>query len=158
MKLIPRCLLSLMLGLSCVAATAAPEDGYLAPSLKHPAYGETRIVVPVTSVDPNLWKLKLGNIMNAQAAVDAYGGLLTVKVVSYSGGIKMLQQKDNEVADMINALRARGVQFLACNQTLKNMNIDYRTLNNVRDEDVVPAGFLEVGWLQTQHFVVDPVN
>ena len=158
MKIIPQYLLAALLGLACLPVMAADGQTYVAPSLKHPAYGDTKIVVPITSTDQNVWKMKLGNIMNAQAAVESYGGKLTVKVVSYSGGVKLLQQKDNEIAEMVDALRKSGVQFLVCNQTLKRMDMDYHALNNVKDEDVVPAGFLEVGWLQTQHFVADPIN
>jgi intracellular sulfur oxidation DsrE/DsrF family protein len=144
---------------SCgISAQAQERTGYIAPKLSHAGYGELNIVVPVTSAEPAVWQQKLGNISNALNAANTFGGQLQIKVVSYHAGIDLLKQKDNNIAKAIQELRAKGVQFLACNQTLKRMDIDYRTLNGVAESDIVPAGFLEVAWLQSQNYKVDPMN
>jgi intracellular sulfur oxidation DsrE/DsrF family protein len=78
--------------------------------------------------------------------------------VVYGRGIELMNQKDNEIASSVDELRKKGVQFLVCNNTLRNMDIDYRTLHNVAESDVVPSGFLEVAWLQQQGYHVDPTN
>ncbi|MDE2427937.1 MAG: DsrE family protein [Burkholderiales bacterium] len=136
----------------------AGEAAYVEPQLKHAAYGNLNIVVPVSSGDTRIWQFKMGNIMNALNAAEKFGGKLTIKVVAYSRGVELLKQKDNETAEMLNELRTKGVQFLACNNSLKGMNIDYHALNGVTEADIVPAGFLEIAWLQTQNYQVDPMN
>ena len=143
------------------AGFAHAEDAkktYVEPKLTHAPYGEVKIVVPITSPDYTVWMGKMGNIGAALKAAESYAGRLKIKVVTYSSGVELLAQKDNAIAGMIKELRGKGVQFEVCNNTLKGRDIDFHTLNGVTDEDVVPAGFLEVGWLQTQGYVVDPVN
>ena len=42
--------------------------------------------------------------------------------------------------------------------TLKGMNVDWHDLYGVQETDVVPSGFLEVGWLGNNGWAVDPGN
>ncbi|MBC3871556.1 DsrE family protein [Undibacterium oligocarboniphilum] len=149
---------SLLLAGSLLLSGIASADSYVEPKITHATYGDVNIVVPVTSGDSSVWQLKLANIQNAMNAAQQFGGHLSVKVVNYGPGLELLAQKNNGIAKAVNDLRARGVQFLVCDQTLKRMNLDFHTLNGVSDTDVVPAGFLEVGWLQTQQYKVDPMN
>jgi intracellular sulfur oxidation DsrE/DsrF family protein len=142
-------------------STAGSEEakGYVQPPLTHPAFGNTRIVVPVTSADPDIWKFKMANIDNAISAIGQWGGKPDIKVVLYGTGIELLRSEDAVVRKMIAQMRATGVRVLVCNNSLRHMNIDYRTLPGVDAADVVPSGFLEVAWLQqAQGYSVDPVN
>ena len=140
------------------ADTSGEAPKYVEPKLTHAAFGDVRIVVPVTSEDPKVWLFKLANIRNGIAAAAAFDGSAAVRVVVYGRGIALVAQKDNEVATLIDGLRRQGVQFEVCNNTLRAMDIDYHTLHDVAESDVVPSGFLEVAWLQRQGYQVDPSN
>jgi len=158
MKHLAMLVFSLCATLNAGLATAEETPHYVAPQLSHAAYGELKIVVPLTSADPKVWQFKLGNIANALQQTAIFGGKLSVTVVSYGGGVLLLKQKDNEIAAFMQELRVGGVRFVVCNQSLKHMDVDFHTLNGVSEADIVPAGFLEVAWLQTQNYKIDPMN
>lgn len=58
----------------------------------------------------------------------------------------------------MDELRGAGVKFAVCNNTLKGMDLDWHTLDGVKEQDIVPAGFLEVGWLANHGWAVDAMN
>ncbi len=147
--------LAISLGLLSVAQA---EGKYVEPKIAHASYGAVKIVVPISSSDPKVWGFKMGNIRSALAAADAWGGKLTIEVVTYGGAVLLLAQKEGDIADAVRELRTRGVQFAVCNNSLRAGDIDFHTLAGVADADVVPSGFLEVAWLQTQGYVLDPAN
>jgi intracellular sulfur oxidation DsrE/DsrF family protein len=158
-KTLSLCLALVVAVLTVSSAASEDAKGYVQPPLTHPAFGKTKIVVPVTSADPNLWKFKMANIDNAISAIAQWGGKADIKVVLYGSGIELLRSEDAVVRKMIAQMRATGVRVLVCNNSLRHMDIDYRTLPGVSAADVVPSGFLEVAWLQqAQGYFVDPVN
>jgi len=137
----------------------AAYAGYVAPDLHHAAYGDVRVVVPLTSDDASLWVFKLRNLGNSLNAIKGYGGKLSARVVLYGPGIKLLSQPvDPKLKEALDALRAEGVQLNLCNVTLKAQNVDWHDLYGVREVDIVPSGFLEVGWLGNNGWAVDPGN
>jgi intracellular sulfur oxidation DsrE/DsrF family protein len=143
------------------ASSACPEDAksYVEPSFTHPAYGDLKIVVPVSAADLSLWKFKMANIENSIRAVGRWGGKADIKVVLYGSALDLLRSDDAAVRTMVSQLRAEGVRILVCNNSLRHMDIDYHTLAGVSVADIVPSGFLEVAWLQqAQGYSVDPVN
>ncbi|MGA2551756.1 MAG: DsrE family protein [Burkholderiaceae bacterium] len=137
---------------------AADAAAYVEPHVTHPAFGEVKIVVPITTDDPKIWQQKLRNMNNALDAVAKWGGHATIKVVLYARGVRLLMEPAPELAAVLNTTRERGVSFLVCNNTLREANIDFHGLYHVSDDDVVPSGFLEVAWLAGQGYSVDPVN
>jgi intracellular sulfur oxidation DsrE/DsrF family protein len=156
----PTLLVGVLMLLLCVAglARAAEPGGYIEPHITHPAFGEVKIVVPITTDDTKIWQQKLRNMTNSLDASTKWGGHATIKVVLYSRGVRLLMEPSVEIANAITELRGRGVVFLVCNNTLREGNIDFHGLFHVSDEDVVPSGFLEVAWLAGQGYSVDPVN
>jgi intracellular sulfur oxidation DsrE/DsrF family protein len=139
-------------------ACAADVASYVEPRITHAHYGEVRIVVPITSDDPKIWQQKLRNMGNALEAAGKWDGQVTIRVVLYGRGVRLLMDPAPEVAQALTELRARGVSLLVCNNTLREANIDFHGLFHVSDADVVPSGFLEVAWLASQGYSVDPVN
>jgi intracellular sulfur oxidation DsrE/DsrF family protein len=139
-------------------ACGAESGGYVEPHISHPSFGDVKIVVPITTDDTKIWQQKLRNMGNALDAGNKWGGHVTIKVVLYSRGVKLLAEPAADIATTLTELRGRGVVFLVCNNTLREANIDFHGLFHVTDGDVVPSGFLEVGWLAGQGFAVDPVN
>ena len=159
MKTLTLCLAFAAATMTVSATLAEDAKSYVEPPITHPAFGEVRIVVPVTTADPTLWKFKMANIDNAIQGVAKWGGKADIRVILYGGGIDLLRSDDAGVRKMISQLRATGVRVLVCNNSLRHMDIDYRTLPGVAVADIVPSGFLEVAWLQqAQGYSVDPIN
>jgi len=132
---------------------------YVAPALNHAPYGAIKVVVPVTTGDAALWAFKLRNVSNGLSMAKTAQGELQARVVLYGPGIQMLSQPmDPKLKDAVDALRAQGVQLSLCNVTLKAMNVDWHSLYGVQESDIVPSGFLEVGWLAAHGWGVDPAN
>ena len=142
-----------------LAATAPARADYVQPHITHPAFGRVRVVVPVTSADPAVWKFKLLNLVNSEKTVKQWHGTLQAHVVLYGGGVKMLLRPvDDDVKQAVDQLRADGVRFDICNNTLKGMNLDWHELYGVQERDIVPAGFLQVGWLADHGWAVEAMN
>jgi intracellular sulfur oxidation DsrE/DsrF family protein len=142
-----------------LAATAPARADYVQPHITHPAFGRVRVVVPVTSADPAVWKFKLLNLVNSEKTAKQWHGTLQAHVVLYGGGVKMLLRPvDDDVKQAVDQLRADGVRFDICNNTLKGMNLDWHELYGVQERDIVPAGFLQVGWLADHGWAVEAMN
>ena len=140
-------------------ASGGAHADYVEPVLTHASYGAIKVVVPVTTGEAALWAFKLRNVSNGLSMAKALQGDLQARVVLYGSGIHMLSQPiDPKLKEAIDALRAQGVQFVLCNITLKGMNLDWHTLYGVQESDLVPSGFLEVGWLAAHGWGVDPSN
>ncbi len=149
----------LAVGMAPPAFSAEQPSAYVKPNFKHASYGDLRVVVALTSDDHGIQGMKLRNIANALKAVDEWKGHLTVKVVLYAKGLTLLKNPEEGVQKQLDALRARGVQFEVCNNSLSEQGVDFHALYGVTDADIVPSGFAEVAYLQAkQRFVVDPVN
>jgi intracellular sulfur oxidation DsrE/DsrF family protein len=141
-----------------LAAAGAAGAGYVDPHVTHAAYGHVRVVVPVTSADPGVWSFKLHNLLNGEQAARQWKGALEARVVLYGQGVKLLQQPTGPLKEAIDQLRAAGVQFEICNNTLKGMDLDWHELYGVKEADVVPSGFQEVAWLANQGWAVGAMN
>ncbi len=140
---------------AAAAPTVAPVSAYVKPNMKHESYGVLKMVVPLTN--DMMLPMKLRNIANALKATEVWGGKLDVKVVMYAKGLAWLKNPTVEQKTEVDMLRAHGVQFVVCNNSLSEQGIDYHTLYGVKDADIVPSGFAEVAFLQARkHFVVDP--
>ncbi len=145
--------------LTGMAITRPAVAAYVQVKMNHVPYGNVKIVIPVTAVNPKVWNVKLHNLMNAENAIKAGKGTLQARVVLYARGIAMLQQPmAPPLAKLVDALRKDGVQFEICNNSLEKLQVDWHSLYGVKETDIVPSGFLEVGWLSNHGWAVDPLN
>ena len=140
------------------AAIAPARAAYVQPKITHAAFGTVKVVVPVTSADPAVWGFKLKNLANSVATIQQWHGKLQAHVVLYGAGVKMLLNPDDAVKASVDKLRAAGVRFDICNNTLKGMDLDWHDLYGVKEPDIVPAGFLQVGWLANHGWAVEAMN
>jgi intracellular sulfur oxidation DsrE/DsrF family protein len=143
------------------APAAAPaveaKSEYVAPNVKHEPYGKLNLIVPMTTDDKAIQGMKLRNIANGLGAAKEWKGKMNVAVVIYAKGISLLKNPDEQTRKKLDDLRAMGVQFKVCNNTMREQGINYHNLYNVTDADIVPSGFAEVAFLQARkHYVVDP--
>lgn len=144
---------------SAVKAVVVNPDSYVQPRITHEQYGTMKIVVPMTTDDKAGQNAKLSNIKNGLDSAEKWGGHIHNTVVLYGKGVSLLKDPDPEIQKKIDALKARGVQFDVCDNTLHEQGINFHQLYHVTDRDIVPSGFAEVAYLQSKKgYVVDPVN
>ena len=77
-----------------------------------------------------------------------------INVVAYGDGIELLlegskdQKSDTEYAPLIAALKTRGVQFEACEMTMKNKKLSKDQF--ILDADFTPSGVVRITRLQVR--------
>lgn len=148
---------ALMAGTAYAAADA--KEGYVQPKISHEQYGTLNIVVPMTTDDKAIHGMKLRNLENSLNSAKKWGGHLHSTVVLYAKGVSLLQNPDAETIKKIDALKAKGVRFVVCDNTLSEQGINFRQLYQVVESDIVPSGFAEVAYLQSKkNYAVDPIN
>lgn len=104
------------------------------------------------STDPDYYKHFLANVRNHITAVGRDN--IELVVVGHGDGLQLLAdaETDPELAAKIDALRADGVRFLICANTLRSRNITLDELYGATDEDVVPSGVAEIARLEQEGF------
>ncbi|MFZ0256260.1 MAG: DsrE family protein [Gammaproteobacteria bacterium] len=100
------------------------------------------------------YKSTLGNILNHVNAVGQ--NKLDLRVVMNGDGLGLLMEaeKDADMAQRISNLKAQGVKFQICKNTLTGRNIQLEDLYDAWDEDVVPSGVAEVAKLEQNGFAL----
>jgi intracellular sulfur oxidation DsrE/DsrF family protein len=96
-------------------------------------------------------------LRNINAHLVATDGKVELRVVNFAAGVKMFQmaRTDATLSTQIDALRAKGVTFEICRNTLRGMGIGLDQLYNVKPDDVVPSGVAEIARLQGLGYVFE---
>lgn len=96
-------------------------------------------------------------LRNINAHLVATDSKVEIHVVSFAAGVKMFQmaRTDATLSTQIDALRAKGVHFEICRNTLRGMGIGLDQLYNVKPDDVVPSGVAEIARLQGLGYVFE---
>jgi intracellular sulfur oxidation DsrE/DsrF family protein len=137
----------------------AKQGEYIKPNVKHESYGAMKIVIPITTDDKGMHGMKLRNLSNSLTAVEKWGGKIDATIVLYAKGLSLLKSPDEAMQAQIDELKHKGVRIEICNNSLSEQGIDFHSLYQVTDKDIVPSGFAEVAYLQTKkNYVVDPAN
>jgi uncharacterized protein len=126
----------------CSAASGEVSPGY---------YADQKVAYHNSGAGPDSTPYFHRLLRNISNHLDAVGDAhVQIKVVSLGEGVVLFQQAttDHSLASEIDTLRARGVQFLICNNTLKGMQLDWHNLYGVKEQDIVPAGVAELARLQ----------
>jgi uncharacterized protein len=136
----------LLLALSATGVWAAPA-GY---------YKDQKVVYHNDGGGPDnatYFRKMLNNLKNHVAALGK--NHVQIRVVDHGDGVIMLQMAhtDEKLAQLIDARKAEGIQFLVCQNTLEERNIDWHTLYGVNKDDLVPSGVAELARLQMMGFV-----
>ncbi|MHB8416023.1 MAG: DsrE family protein [Acidiferrobacteraceae bacterium] len=118
-----------------LAMLASPV--YAGP-LSH-AFAKHRLVMSISNPGKGRQQLVLNNTVNV---LKAFGmDNIRVEIVAFGPGLKMLL-KHNRHAKEIQALKAEGVEFAACHNTMLKMHITKSELNPAAT--VVPGGIVEL--------------
>lgn len=96
------------------------------------------------------WKLLLANVSNLLDAID--GKSYNVKVVANAEAVKYYDPSQNLDRDVnaMKELKAKGVEFIACNNALRTHKIEKSHIINL--VTIVPAGVLELVERQSQGY------
>lgn len=147
------CLACLLIALSgpCLAQASSATSATAAA----PYYVFQRVVYQNDGGLPDNHAYFLRFLHHISAHIAATDGNVEIRVVNFASGVTMLQmaRTDSELAAKVDALRAKGVRFLICGNTLKGMGLKIEDLLGVKPGDVVPSGVAEIARLQGQGFV-----
>ena len=123
---------------TCVAALGLPAAGVAADAAARPVAisgAKQRVIFQVSDNDPRKWNLALNNILNVQE--DLGKGNVEIELVAYGPGLPMLKL-ESEVSNRIADALARGVNVVACENTMLN--------TKVKREDMLPnIGYVKAG-------------
>lgn len=103
-----------------------------------------KIVIQLTNGDTAVHRATVKQIFNALAAAPNS----KIEVVCHNNGISFLQTAKTFYADKIKELKAKGVTFAACENTLRERKIEKSEI--VSEAFFVPAGIIEVVDKQTK--------
>lgn len=94
-------------------------------------------------------------LRNIGAHLTATEGNVEIRLVNFSGGVKVFQQakSDPEIAKAIDAVREKKVRLLLCRNTMRAMNLTVDDVYGVTEADIVPSGVAELARLQGLGFV-----
>ena len=146
----------LFVGAGLLSSEAIADNGY----------GKQKVVYHINYDDP---KKQAGAMRNIQNHINAVGkDNLDIKVVLHGNGLALLLEPDSleklkkfkhanadeKMAAKIDGLKAQGVSFNVCANTVRGRKVDMETdLYNVSEADIVPSGVAEVAKLQQQGYV-----
>ncbi|MEZ4927622.1 MAG: DsrE family protein [Saprospiraceae bacterium] len=122
-----------LLAAFCLSVAAQAQTGSKVATTK-----KLKVVFHLTSSDTTVQKSmakQLNNFLNAAPNAK-------VEVVCHNSGISFLHKAKTKFADKVHDLSARGVDFVACENTMRDRNIKREEL--VDECRTVPAGVVEV--------------
>lgn len=97
-----------------------------------------RIIFQLTTPDTAAFRALTRQLNN----VLAHWPTAQLEVVAHNKGIAMLQKEKTNVQPEISALKMKGVQFIACENTLKQLKIEKSQI--IPESGFVPVGIAEI--------------
>ena len=100
---------------------------------------QEKVVIQVSDAGPAKWNLTLNNAKNIQ---DAFGkNNVDIEIVAFGPGIEMLKRQ-SEVGSKIDKALADGIKIVACENTMKAMQLT--TADMLPTIGYVPSGVVEL--------------
>lgn len=119
-------------------------------------YGLQRVAYHINSNGGDENRYYYASMRNVQNHINAVGAQnLEVAVVMHGNGLGLLAEAlgDMQLQTVISSLKAQGVSFVVCANTLRGREISYEDdLYDVWEEDIVPSGVAELSHLQAQGY------
>lgn len=123
---------------------------YVEPNITHAPYGKQKVVYQLNDSNVDFQIQVMRNVNNHVRAIGK--GNIELHLVVFAGGLTALETSKPETVAALENLRAQGVKIAVCNNTLKARNVDWSTLKDVKETDIVPAGVAELAYLQQKGF------
>jgi intracellular sulfur oxidation DsrE/DsrF family protein len=117
-------------------------------------YSSQKVVYQINGEDAKQQDAALRNIQNHIKGIGV--DRLELTVVLFGDGVSLLQRAANDVnlQTRILGLKEQRIKFSVCQNTLTARKINYQTdLFDVKAEDIVPSGVVEIAHLQQQGYV-----
>ena len=117
-------------------------------------YGKQKVVYHINYDDQKRLNGTLRNIQNHINAVGKEN--LDLRVVLHGKGVTLLvyAKDDLVLQEQIDKLKAQGIKFNICENTLRGRKLDYKKdLFEVTEQDIVPSGVAEIAALQAKGYV-----
>jgi intracellular sulfur oxidation DsrE/DsrF family protein len=117
-------------------------------------YGKQKVVYHINYDDQKRLNATLRNIQNHINAVGKEN--LDLRVVLHGKGVTLLvyAKEDLVLQEQIDKLKAQGIKFNICENTLRGRKLDYKKdLFEVTEQDIVPSGVAEIAALQAKGYV-----
>lgn len=103
-----------------------------------------RMVFQITTPDTAAYRAltrQLNNVLTHWPAAQ-------IEVVAHNKGIGLVEKKKSNIPNELAALKARGVKFIACEQTLKQLKLEKSDI--LPDADFVERGIVHIVERQEQ--------
>ena len=145
---------AIVLGLAASLAVAAGPARADTPT-PAPYYTFQRVVYQNDGGMPDNHAYFARLLHHIGAHIAATDGKVEIRVVNFAAGVTLFQMAatDADLRGQIDGLRAKGVRFLICRNTLNGMGLKPEDLYGVKPDDVVPSGVAEIARLQGMGFV-----
>lgn len=104
--------------------------------------GGVKVVVHVNFAQTTHQEQGLKNIENILRAAADQGSRAEVEVVCHGDGIRLVEKARTELAGQVASLRAQGVRFVACANTMRQRSLAVEDL--LPGVPTVPSGAYEV--------------
>ena len=145
---------AIVLGLAASLAVAAGPARADTPT-PAPYYTFQRVVYQNDGGMPDNQAYFARLLHHIGAHIAATDGKVEIRVVNFAAGVTLFQMAatDADLRGQIDGLRAKGVRFLICRNTLNGMGLKPEDLYGVKPDDVVPSGVAEIARLQGMGFV-----
>ena len=142
------------------AAHAKPREdakrhvGVALAAIALPAYERQRVVYQMNEGAGWFGHGFQGLVHSLENHVAAVGdGNIDVRVILQGKGLDLLRAPDASMRARIDALRAQGVRFMVCRNSLIESATEFSSLYGVQTKDVVRAGVAEIAMLEAKGFV-----
>lgn len=141
---------SLLLLLGALSMSTSAHADYVQPNIQHEAFGKQKVAYQMNTGDDQEQLQIIKYINNHMQIVGKEN--MEMHLVVFGAGMSLLQSNDEKLNKAIDGIRASGVKIAVCNNTLRNKNIDWKTLYGVKESDIVPGGVAELAYLQHKGF------
>lgn len=96
----------------------------------------------------------LTNHVNALCVASPDKPTFTIHVVCHGAGLDLfaIVQTDDHLKQRFDDLCEQGIRFLVCANSLRGRQMTIADLYRVTEQDIVPSGVAELGYLQIQGF------
>lgn len=94
-----------------------------------------KIVMQLSSNDTMVWKGLMNNLRNLK---EGWGDSLQLEVVAHGPGIELLMQQKTTQLETIRKMKAKGIIFYACENTMKEKKIPVEAI-------ILEANFVRMG-------------
>ncbi|GAB2667254.1 hypothetical protein GCM10027036_21040 [Flavihumibacter cheonanensis] len=94
-----------------------------------------KLVMQLNTSDTLIWKGLMNNLKNLKAG---WGDSVKVEVVVHGAGVQFMMKDKTTQADKIAQFKKMGIEFVVCENTLRERNVS-------KDQLLPEAGFVKMG-------------